>query len=146
MIAKITKQMSNGRNLGDKKEVINIIAVIAKLNGCMRTIAECRCYMAKSSSASQVYCSLWVYGNNDTSGSGSAGGYGYHKASAALSAAIKDAGIELYGNQYEDIGKTLDSSAIACISGCGSSAMDAAMYAIAEATGADMGNYYIYKY
>ena len=46
---------------------------------------------------STVYCALWV---GDRRGWGSAGGWGYHKQSAALSEAIRRAGIELYGNPY----------------------------------------------
>ena len=65
-----------------------------------------------------AYCSLWIsaagrYGR----GQGKAGGYGYHKPSAALQAAIRDAGI------------TLDAS----ISGVGDSAMTEACEAIARA-------------
>jgi hypothetical protein len=67
----------------------------------MREVIDCRCYMGRSSSASVVYASIWVHGNNRWwSGSGSAGGYGYHKTSAAIAAAIRSAGITL----GEDIG------------------------------------------
>lgn len=54
-----------------------------------------------------------------TSGSGSAGGYGYHRPSAALAEAVRNAGF------------TLDE----CISGRGESAMREALLAIAAAVG-----------
>ncbi|MEO1208425.1 MAG: hypothetical protein AAFX78_02685 [Cyanobacteria bacterium J06638_20] len=73
---------------------------------------------------STVYACIWVrpcdlsaeksaYGL----GGGKAGGYGYHKASAALAEAISDAGI------------TLDES----ITGRGDAPMESALYAIAKA-------------
>lgn len=65
-----------------------------------------------------AYCAVWVAGNGKYGmGSGKAGGGGYHKPSAALSAAISDAGI------------TLNRS----ISGVGDGAMDEACEAIARA-------------
>lgn len=73
---------------------------------------------------SNIYACIWVrpcdlradesaYGF----GGGKAGGYGYHKASAALADAISDAGIELDEE----------------ISGHGGAAMESAIYAIARA-------------
>lgn len=42
------------------------------------------------------YCCLWVRGGDGwNSGSGWAGGYGYHRASAAMQKALAAAGIEL---------------------------------------------------
>lgn len=47
-------------------------------------------------SGSTVYCCLWVHGDGrHGSGAGKAGGYGYHKPSAALHVAIELAGIKL---------------------------------------------------
>jgi hypothetical protein len=69
---------------------------------------------------SRNYCCLWV--NNEpihTSGSDYAGGYGYHRSSAALQGAIDNAGF------------TLDKR----IDGVGDSAMEEAMLAIAECIG-----------
>lgn len=43
-----------------------------------------------------AYCALWINGPGKWGrGNGKAGGYGYHKESAALAAAISDAGIAL---------------------------------------------------
>lgn len=63
---------------------------------------------------------LWVnHGDISISGSGSAGGYGYHRASAAAGEAIDHAGITL--------AKRID--------GVGDNAIDEALVAIAEALG-----------
>ena len=44
----------------------------------------------------RVYCCLWIRGHKASgSGAGFAGGYGYHKESAALEHAIGNAGIKL---------------------------------------------------
>lgn len=65
----------------------------------------------------RVYCCLWAY--NVASGSGYAGGGGYHKASAAMQKALDSAGIEL----SEDI------------DGRGDSAIDNALRAIGWSLG-----------
>jgi hypothetical protein len=66
------------------------------------------------------HCAVWINGNGThTSGTGSAGGYGYDKQSAAASDAIRNAGFTLSEN----------------IAGVGSSAIERAVYAIAEAIG-----------
>lgn len=74
-------------------------------------------------SASVVYCSVWIrqpgHGSPSFAGHGSAGGYGYHKESAALEAAMHSAGIKLAKG----------------FGGCGSSAERAAYHAIAKACG-----------
>jgi len=82
-----------------------------------------------------AYCSLWIYARTPCTsygrGQGQAGGYGYHKASAAMAAAIEDAGIVLTGDVYgRDKGK---SRTVAHIGGVGESAMIAALEAIARA-------------
>lgn len=68
--------------------------------------------------AMTVYCCLWITGQ-DRQGSGSAGGYGYHFASAALDIAIRNAGIDLDTHIYA----------------AGDGAMTAAMDAIGLALG-----------
>ncbi len=43
-----------------------------------------------------AYCVVWVHGNTSHGyGMGKAGGYGYHKESAALAEALSDAGVVL---------------------------------------------------
>ena len=88
---------SNGKNLSRQKEMVSAMSAVAVINGKMREVVVARWYMArKSDGASPVYASIWTYGAGfDISGHGRATGYGYHKASAALSAAIDSAGIVL---------------------------------------------------
>lgn len=88
--------------------------------GGVKELVDCRLYMGRSSSASKVYCAIWInaephYG----SASGSAGGYGYHKQSAAVADAIEGAGIVLSDN----------------INGVGSNAIRKAITAIGVALG-----------
>lgn len=139
--ASFASAVSNALNMGDKKETIQQILVIDKKTE--RTIVDVRLYMGRSSTASAVYCSLWVHSSNiDTSGRGSAGGWGYHKKSAALASAIRSAGIELYGSPYghpvngdtpAQTRKMLKTHAH--IGGCGSGSMTCALLAIAYAAG-----------
>lgn len=68
-------------------------------------------------SGATVYCCLWIHGKVHGSGAGKAGGYGYHKPSAALQVAIEQSGI----------------STSERIDGRGDSAMDEAIKAIAMA-------------
>ena len=90
----------------------NQISIIDPKDGSQIVIA--RFYWTDS----RAYCCLWVHGDSVYgSGAGYAGGYGYHKESAALDSAISDAGIELSEN----------------ISGVGDGAMRDALVAIAKA-------------
>ena len=88
---------SNGKNLSCQKEMISAMSAIAVLNGKMCEVVVARWYMArKSDGASPVYASIWAYDAGfGISGHGRATGYGYHKASAALSKALDSAGIVL---------------------------------------------------
>jgi hypothetical protein len=128
----------------DNKEVIRHYHVIGLFEGSMIDFIDCRLYMGKSPCASIVYASIWVKGEPTVregahpfrsvytacalhvSGRGQAGGYGYHKPSAAIDAAIRSAGITL---TRED-GKRAD------ISGVGDEAIREALEAIARACGA----------
>jgi len=134
--------VSNARNYGGEKELIRGIKLIDKKTE--RVVVDARWYMGKSASASTVYCSLWCMGHgvHDTSGKGTAEGYGYHKASAALARAITSAGIALYGSPYghpangdtDKATKALLKSA-AHIGGCGDGSIDCALLSIAYAMG-----------
>ena len=88
---------SNGKNLSRQKEMVSAMSAVAVINGKMREVVVARWYMArKSDGASPVYASIWTYGAGfGISGHGRATGYGYHKASAALSEALDSAGIVL---------------------------------------------------
>ncbi len=117
MKATIGKQVSNAVNYGDKKELIKTFNAITDE---LKEIITVRCYSGRSASASTVYAAIWVNcGSIYTSGKGKSGGYGYHKASAAVADAISSAGI------------TLDTN----ISGVGDGAIKEALEAIANALG-----------
>ena len=145
MKAIIKEQVSNARR-PDNKELVDTINVVAKCRDydgktSLRAIVTARFYMGRSASASVVYCCLWVRGRTKagevyTSGAGTAGGYGYHKESAALATAIRSAEIELFGDQYQADDSRKRNKEPARIDGCGSSAMDGALLAIAKAAGA----------
>ena len=98
MNAKITKtDVSNALNMGDKKETIKTMVLITCKAGEFSEPVTVRWYASRSGDgASPVYCSLWVRCSPCyVSGRGKAGGYGYHKASAAFQDACDSAGIEL---------------------------------------------------
>ena len=138
--------VSNARNYGGEKETIQTIKLFDKKTE--RVIVDARWYMGKSASASTVYCSLWCMGygaydaSHSTSGKGTAGGYGYHKASEALASAIDSAGITLYGspsghpvNQDSDKATKALLKRAAHIGGCGDGSIERALLSIAYAMG-----------
>lgn len=135
MKAILTTKESNGKNYADTKETINTMNLVAHdAKGNMTTPVIVRLYMGRSNKASTVYCSVWVSGNGyHTAGHGSAGGWGYHKGSAAMQEALSSAGISLIGSPY--CGETQREGEPCSISGCGSSSMESAMVAIAQALG-----------
>ncbi len=117
MKATINELADNGKNYGHKKELISTYNVVTDT---LKEIITVRCYMGRSASASVVYASLWITAPDyHGSGTGKAGGYGYHKVSAAISEAILSAGIELSKD----------------ISGVGNGAIHEALGAIASALG-----------
>ena len=96
MKAKLTKEFDNGRNYGGEKETISNYNVVVVYKGEIKEPVTCRCYMGRSRQASTVYASVWISKTGFyTSGRGSAGGYGYHKESAAIGDALRSAGVEL---------------------------------------------------
>jgi hypothetical protein len=145
MIANILENVSNARNYGGVKETTSTMQVIARnKQGALSSIVEARFYMGRSTNSSIVYCSLWVHcGDVYTTGTGKAGGGGYHKESAALGAAIRDANIKLFGSPYSNPEGGEDLEKPAFIAGCGSDSMRKALVAIAEATGADCTEYLV---
>ena len=117
MKATIGENVSNAINYKGEKELIKTFNVV---NDALKEIITVRCYMGRSSSASTVCASIWINTSEvHTSGKGKAGGYGYHKESAAIAAAIESAGI------------SLDTD----ISGVGDGAIKEALTAIANALG-----------
>lgn len=95
--AQIVKKAENAKR-PDNKELVSAFSLVVRLpSGELHEVITVKCYMGHSASASVVHAVLWVRCADGvwTSGSGSAGGYGYHKESAAIADAIKSAGIEL---------------------------------------------------
>lgn len=109
MKANIAAMRETNRNMQRKDSLDLEIAVIDPVNG--KSIVIARIYYP----GTVAYACIWIKGKKYARGTGKAGGYGYHKASAALASAISDAGI------------TLSES----INGVGDSAMDRACMAIA---------------
>ena len=128
------EEKRNAKNMYGEKELVSSYIVIDKKTE--KEVINCRVYMGRSSSSSQVYASIWISNNGlYTSGYGVAGGYGYHKESAAIDAAITSAGFELFGNVYARSNEKPDFKKQCYIGGVGESAIDAALLAIAYATG-----------
>ena len=121
MKAKIRNPKTSGRNLGDKKEMVTAISAVVSHEDELREVICARVYMGRSRHANQVWCTVWVTtaDHQHISGTGMAGGYGYHKPSSAFGAAIRDAGI------------WLDKS----IDGCGDTAIEEALRAVVAAAG-----------
>ena len=150
--AVLTGDNQNAKNYGGDKETISTLKVIVKVDKKLRVVCDARFYMGRSARSSTVYCSLWVSGKGVcVSGTGKAGGYGYHKQSAALADAIESAGIKLYDSNYAQHDGTINleknkftrSARIARIAGCGDTgSMEMALKAIAKTAGAT-GEYLI---
>lgn len=137
LIAKLpTTGRSNAKQLD--KEIIRKYHVVGckldypgTLNGDLVSVLTANIYMSRSGDgASPVYCALWVHATGvcHTSGKGTASGYGYHKTSAAIDAALTSAGIELFDS------KTGNATHI---DGVGDSAIEDAFIAIGKACGLD---------
>lgn len=99
-------------------ESYNALVNEPNYEGSLRTsaIVELRLYGTDNT----WYAAIWVHGKEiHTSGTGKAGGYGYHKPSAAAEEAILNAGFKLSER----------------IAGAGDSAIESAIKAIAESVG-----------
>lgn len=76
-----------------------------------REIITARWYGA----GSRVYCCVWIHGANVySSGSGWAGGYGYHKGSAALETALSVAGVA-FSEPFGGHGESAETDALAAL-------------------------------
>lgn len=89
MKADISAMRETPRDMMRKDELSQEIAVIDPTSG--RAIIIARIYYP----GNVAYACVWIHGKAYARGTGKASGYGYHKASAALAAAIQDAGIKL---------------------------------------------------
>lgn len=95
--ARIVNPVENGKNHGGNKELVNAYSFVVNTAKGMREVITVRVYMGRSSTASTVYASVWIRGKQTCmSGHGTAGGYGYHKESAAIGCALRNAGVELF--------------------------------------------------
>lgn len=163
MKAKIieSKAKNNAYAMDGKREEVNRLRVLLAHGGELYPLADARLYMGRSSRSSVVYCSVWLQNSTPVynaksggdelhvSGRGDAGGWGYHKQSAALGSALSAAGVELYGSPYSvqrwDHDKKREKTPAelraeqrkanktrAYINGVGDSAMREAMHAVGE--------------
>lgn len=130
------KENDGARNMGSDKETVNRLLVIGYKNGEFKELIDARFYMGRSASASVVYCSVWIHGAGiHTSGRGSAGGYGYHKESAALADAIENAGYSLFGSPYPGRDTAAAMRTPCHFGGSGERAMEEALRAIGRSLG-----------
>lgn len=148
-----TTEISNAMQPRNKETINNWVALAHTKEG-IKELVTVRWYMGRAYSASVVYCCIWVHSKPFwVSGKGSAGGYGYHKSSAALQEAITSAGIKLVGNPYQGTKATYESTERqedgsykrvtrrqdfkkeCFIGGCGDTASEDAIKAICEALG-----------
>lgn len=124
MTADISKLRNKGNGgVNRNRELVHaykLIELKKDAYGDVKELVDCRLYMGRSANASRVYCTIWINAEPHYGGaSGSAGGYGYHKQSAAVADAISGAGIVLSEN----------------IGGVGSNAIRGAITAIGVALG-----------
>ena len=126
MKAKFNKNAKQSFNAKHRKETL--YEAYRVIDGDFNTVLDCRVYGSRST----AYACLWVYGKGDfyAKGSGKAGGWGYHKTSAAVDDAIDSAGFELYGSPY--IGREQNYKKRCNISGVGDTAIETALMAIAK--------------
>ena len=120
-------EAKNGLNINHRKEDKLSKQFTVLVNGrdyegrpCLDELITLRIYWTNS----RAYACIWIRGRKNefyASGSGFAGGYGYHKESAAMEEALESAGIVI---DYRD-----------SISGRGESAMESALMAIARKLG-----------
>lgn len=141
MFAKLpVTEVQKAKNYSGEKETIARLQLIDKKTE--RCIVDARLYMASGRNANRVHCSIWCNSVDRafyTSGYGNADGYGYHKQSAALQAAIDSAGIELYGSPYNRKDPDENKKRRARIDGCGDTAMNDAILAMGYALGCKDG-------
>lgn len=93
MKAVLTKSRHDGKVAQNRKEkhFYGQYTVLDSKDG--RELVTIRVYHTNS----RAYAAVWVSGDDNlyVSGGGWAGGYGYHRPSAAVDSALRDAGIKL---------------------------------------------------
>lgn len=135
---------NNARNLNGEKILADRYRLLAVADGervqgePLDELAQLDIYCGKSRSASTVHASVWVKACDEwRSGSGSAGGWGYDKGSAAAAEAFRAAGVRLTSTDAEGRERPAD------IGGAGESAIFAALFAVGVALGYPLANLYI---
>ena len=108
MKASIISENHNANMTYDSKELIKAYVVLSSSKQVIRV----KIFMGRSSTASVVYCNFFIIGG--ASGAGAASGHGYDKQSAAVSAAITSAGIEL-SEDISDVGPSAIREALSAI-------------------------------
>jgi hypothetical protein len=136
--------LNNARNLSGEKVLADRYRLLAVADGervqgePLAEIAQLDIYTGKTPRAERVYASVWIKGCADwRSGRGSAGGWGYCKASAAAAAAIKAAGVRLTSTDAEGRERPAD------IGGAGETAILAALFAVGVALGYPLSSLYV---
>ena len=82
--------------LSSHRKKTGFVRAILGLNDKGDVVVEARIYHPGKYGDSPTYCAVWIRSDPEWhSGTGSANGGGYHKASAALAEAIDNAGIDL---------------------------------------------------
>jgi len=125
----------NGKNYSGEKALLSCLTVLAPTQGErsnheLAEVVTVRTYGAKRGGGSRNYVSLWASGHGKyLAGHGQAGGWGYHRPSAAAQNAFESAGVNLSE----------------AIDGRGETATEAAALALARALGY-LGNLYIIRH
>lgn len=118
MKAKFNTKNMNGHSIGSNRKEKHFYKQFTAINSELNAVIELCLYATQSTH----YCCMWIHDrkhNIHVSGGGKAGGYGYHRASAAAENAINAAGISLSEH----------------IEGRGDESIKAAMVAIMNALG-----------
>ena len=144
------ENQNNAKNLHGEKILADRYRLVAVADGervqgePLIELAHLDVYEGKSRHASTVYASVWVVAWNLVkacdewrSGRGSAGGYGYCKASAAAAEALAAAGVRLTSTDAGGRERPAD------IGGAGESAIFAALFAVGTALGYPLASLYI---
>lgn len=121
LTARISDSVEKAKNLDGTKERVSTLIGIGIENGRIVFFSEARIWASRRGPQDHdVHCGVWLHHIGIyQSGHGSAGGSGYHRYSAAMDSALRNAGVHL----SEDI----DSR--------GDAAMEAAMVAVGVALG-----------
>jgi hypothetical protein len=94
MKATFNTKNTNAHSIGTNRKEKHFYKQFTAINKDLNAVIELRLYATQSTH----YCCMWLHDrkhNIHVSGGGKAGGYGYHRASAAAENAINAAGISL---------------------------------------------------